>query len=59
MLPTIKHQDVGPYVFIAKCLTGYFKITSKVENTNDYIIARWTFDADFTAYMVSCRPATN
>lgn len=53
MLPTIKHQDVGPYVFIAKCLTGYIKITSKVENTNDYIIARWTFDADFTAYVVS------
>lgn len=53
MLPTIKHQDSGPYVVVAKLLTGCLKTSSKVENADKYIKANGTFDADFVAYMVT------
>ena len=62
MLTTIKHQDTGPLVVVAKLLTGYDRITSKVNDPDSYIKVHGTFDADFVAYVVtwqtnhSCTP---
>lgn len=53
MLPTIKHQDIGATVLVAKLLTGYIKIKSKIDDPDSYIKANGVFDADFTAYMVT------
>ncbi len=53
MLPTIKHQDTGQTVVVAKLLTGYLKISSKVDNPDSYIKENETYDANFTAYVVS------
>ena len=53
MLPTIKHQDSGKYVVIAKLLTGYLKITEKITDADSYIKVNGTFEAEFVAYMVS------
>ena len=53
MLQTIKHQDTGRLVVVAKCLTGYVKITEKVTDADSYVKANGLFDANFVAYMVS------
>lgn len=53
MLATIRHQDTGKLVVVAKCLTGYVKIASKVTDPDSYIKVNGTFDADFTAFVVS------
>ena len=53
MMPTIKHQDSGVYVVIAKLLTGYIKVTSKVTDIDSYIKVNGLYDADFVAYVVS------
>lgn len=53
MLTTIKHQDTGKLVVVAKCLTGYLKISEKVTDADSYIKVNGTFDAEFVAYMVS------
>ena len=53
MLPTIKHQDHNKYVVVAKLLTGYLKISEKIEDADSYIKVNGTFDADFVAYTVS------
>ena len=53
MLATIKHQDTGPLVVVAKCLTGYIKVKAKVTDIDSYIKVNGTFDADFVAYVVS------
>lgn len=53
MLATIKHQDTGPLVVAAKCLTSYLKTNKKVSDIDSYIKINGTFDADFVAFMVS------
>lgn len=53
MLATLNHQDTGPLVVIAKLLTGYLKVTAKVENPDEYISRNEAYDADFTAFVVS------
>lgn len=53
MLQTIKHQDTGRLVVVAKCLTGYLKISEKVTDADSYVKVNGTFDADFTAFVVS------
>lgn len=53
MLATLNHQDTGPLVVVAKLLTGYMKVTSKVENPDEYISRNEAYDADFTAFVVS------
>lgn len=53
MLTTIKHQDTGPLVVVAKCLTGYIKINEKVSDAESYVKVNGIFDADYTAFMVS------
>ena len=53
MLATIKHQDIGPLVVVAKLLTGYNKITSKITDPDSYIKVNGVFDADFVAFVVS------
>ena len=53
MLATIKHQDAGPLVVVAKCLTGYIKTSKKISDADSYIKVNGTFDADFVAFMVS------
>ena len=53
MLATIKHQDAGPLVVVAKCLTGYIKTSKKISDADSYIKVNGTYDADFVAFMVS------
>lgn len=53
MMPTIRHMDSGTTVVIAKLLTGYVKVTSKVTDIESYIKVNGVFDADYTAYVVS------
>lgn len=53
MLQTIRHQDKGELVVVAKCLTGYIKTTQKISDADSYIKVNGTFDADFTAFVVS------
>ena len=53
MLATIKHQDVGSLVVVAKLLTGYNKITEKVSDPDSYIKVNGIFDAQFVAHIVS------
>ena len=53
MLQTIRHQDAGPLVVVAKCLTGYIKTSKKISDADSYIKVNGTFDADFVAFMVS------
>ena len=53
MLQTIRHQDTGPLVVVAKCLTGYVKVTSKVVDADSFVKVHGTYDADFVAFMVS------
>ena len=53
MLTTIKHQDTGPLVVAAKCLTGYLKVKEKVSDITSFIKVNGVYDADFVAYVVS------
>ena len=53
MLTTLKHQDTGPLVVVAKELTGYLKVKEKVSDPDSYVKVNGTFDADFVAYVVS------
>jgi peptidoglycan hydrolase-like protein with peptidoglycan-binding domain len=53
MLTTIKHQDTGKLVVIAKCLTGYIKTSEKISDADSYIKVNGTFDAEYVAYTVS------
>lgn len=53
MLQTIRHQDAGPLVVVAKCLTGYVKVTSKVSDIDSFMKVHGNYDADFVAFMVS------
>lgn len=53
MLQTIKHQDTGELVLVAKCLTGYVKTTTKISDIDSYVKVNGVFDADYVAYMVS------
>lgn len=59
MLQTIRHQDTGELVVVAKCLTGYVKIASKITDSDSYIKVNGIFDADFTAFMVSWQTSHN
>lgn len=49
MLGTIRHQDSGILVAIAKLLTGYDKVTAKVVDPDSYIKVHDLYDADFVA----------
>ena len=53
MLQTIRHQDAGPLVLAAKCLTSYIKTDSKISDFDSYVKVNGTFDAQFVSYMVS------
>lgn len=53
MLATIKHQDTGQLVVVAKQLTGYIKESKKITDAKGYIEANGIFDANFTAFIVS------
>lgn len=53
MLATIKHQDAGKTVVVAKLLTGYIKVKDRIGNIDGYVKNNGTYDADFTAYMVT------
>lgn len=53
MLTTIRHQDTGKLVVVAKCLTGYIKTSEKISDAESYIKVNGTFDAEYVAYMVS------
>lgn len=53
MLRTIRHQDTGQLVVVAKCLTGYIKFSEKITDADSYVKVNGVFDAQFVAYMVS------
>ena len=53
MLPTIRHQDAGAHVVIAKLLTGYLRFSSKVRDSDGFVDTNKLFDADFVAHIVS------
>ena len=53
MLATIKHQDTGQLVVVAKLLTNYFKVSEKVSDIESFVKVHGTFDAEFVAYVVS------
>ena len=53
MLPTIKHQDSGPLVVVAKLLTGYLRVTEKISDPDSYIKANGLFDAYFVAHVTT------
>lgn len=53
MLTTIRHQDTGRLVVVAKCLTGYLKTSKKITDADSYVKVNGVYDADFTAFMVS------
>lgn len=53
MLQTIKHQDTGALVVVAKLLTNYCKVDRKIDDIDSYIKVNGTFEAEFVAYMVS------
>jgi len=53
MLQTIRHQDTGRLVVVAKCLTGYIKTSDKITDADSYIKVNGVYDAEFVAYMVS------
>lgn len=51
MLQTIRHQDTGTLVVVAKLLTGYVKVSEKVSDIDSFTKLHGTFDADFTAFV--------
>jgi len=53
MQMTIRHQDTGPLVVVAKLLTNYLRVTSKITDPDSYIRVNGLYDADFVAYVVS------
>lgn len=53
MLTTIKHQSTGKLVVVAKLLTDYLKVKAKIGGIDSYVKVNGTYDADFTAYMVT------
>ena len=53
MLATIKHQDTGQLVVVAKLLTNYVKVSEKVSDIESFVKLHGTFDAEFVAYVVS------
>ena len=53
MLGTIRHQDHGELVVVAKLLTGYDKVSEKVADIDSYIKVNDLYDADFVAFVVS------
>jgi len=57
MLVTIKHQDTGQLVVVAKLLTGYIKVKSKISDITSYIKVNGVYDADFVAYVVGWQGA--
>ena len=53
MLQTIRHQDTGDLVVVAKLLTGYYKVDYKVSDIDSFVKVHGIYDADYTAYLVS------
>ena len=51
MLQTIRHQDTGKLVVVAKLLTGYLRVNEKIADSDSYIKVNGTFDADFVAFV--------
>jgi GH25 family lysozyme M1 (1,4-beta-N-acetylmuramidase) len=52
-MQTIRHQDVGVPVVVAKLLTGYVTVSGKVEDEASFVKLHQTFDAEYVAYVVT------
>ena len=59
MLKTIRPQDIGDIVLVAKLLTGYLKVKRSVEDYSSFLKVNGTFDDDFTAYIKSQQTSHN
>ena len=59
MLQTIRHQDTGELVVVAKCLTGYLKTSKKITDADSYIKVNGIYDADYVAFVVSWQTSHN
>ena len=57
MLSTLRHQDTGQLVVVAKLLTKYIKIDSKITDYESYIKVNGTYDAEFVAYICTKQSA--
>ena len=53
MIETIRHQDSGKTVVVAKLLTGYLSVTSKIAAPDSYIKVNGLFDAGFVAHVLA------
>ena len=52
-IETIRHQDNGKLVVVAKLLTGYCLVDSKVSDIDSYVKVNGTFDAGFVAHVLA------
>ena len=51
MIETIKHDDSGRLVVVAKALTGYLSVTKKISDPESYIKVNGLYDAGFVAHV--------
>ena len=52
-METIRHLDAGVPVVVAKLLTGYAKVTEKIEDSEAFVAVHQTFDASFVAHVTA------
>ena len=52
-MQTIRHKDSDRLVVIAKLLTGFVTVKTKVEDMDSFIKLHQSFDADFVAHIVA------
>lgn len=52
-MKTIRHQDVGIEVVVAKLLTGYVTVSKKVTDADSFIKVHQTYDAGFVAHVLA------
>lgn len=52
-MKTIRHQDVGVEVVVAKLLTGYVTVSKKITDADSFIKIHQTFDAGFVAHVLA------
>ena len=53
MLATIKHQDSGTLVAVARLLTGNASVSSKITDIDSYVKVNGSYDAAFVAFVCS------
>lgn len=52
-IETIRHQDSGRLVVVAKLLTGYCRVDSKISDIDSYVKVNGSFDAGYVAHVLA------